>query len=58
MTRFDRVTRDIEALAELLEQVQDDALEAEGCSMKLKLPDAEVYMDWREWLKQEVREDV
>ena len=57
MTRFDKATESIDALAELLEQVQDDALEAEGCSMKLKLPDAEVYMDWREWLKQEVREN-
>ena len=58
MTRFDKATESIDALAELLEQVQDDALEAEGCSMKLKLPDAEVYMDWREWLKKEVREDI
>lgn len=53
MTNFEKITDSPEALAEFLEQVQDDALEAEGCSMKLKLPDAEYYKPWPEWLQEE-----
>ena len=53
MTNFEKVTESVEALERFLEEVQDDALEAEGCSMKLKMPDPEICMLWGEWLKKE-----
>lgn len=53
MTRFEAITRSPYLLSEFLYKVQDDALEAEGCSNKLKLPNAEIGMIWEDWLMEE-----
>lgn len=39
MTKFEYYTHDPERLADLIYQAVDDALEAEGCSLNLKLPE-------------------
>ena len=52
-TNFDEVTEHYTILAKFLEQVQDDALAAEGCSFKIHYPPEE-YASWDEWLKAEV----
>lgn len=55
MTNFQLVTQNPTTLDELISAVVDDALEAKGCSLDLKLPYAlqeqnpsEVYMGWKE----------
>ena len=57
MTNFEKLTASPRVLGELLERVQDDALAAEGCSLKLKLPDAEICITWEEWLRMECDND-
>lgn len=56
MTNFEEITRSPAALAAFLERVQDDALEAEGCSMKLKMPDPEICMTWEMYLNEEAKQ--
>ncbi len=65
MTNFQLVTQNPTTLDELISAVVDDALEAKGCSLDLKLPYAlqeqnpsEVYMGWKEWLEQEAEDEV
>lgn len=52
MTNFEAITKSEEALSRFLDVVQDDALEAEGCSFELTMPD-EGARDWLEWLVME-----
>lgn len=59
MTRFERYTRTPEDLEILLCIAVDDALEAKGCSMMLKMPpdiDGETGQSWADWLRQEDEE--
>lgn len=58
MTNFEIVTQDPQSLANLLYMVQDDALEAKGCSYDLKMPDPETVTMWDDWLRQEAEGDV
>lgn len=53
VTNFDWYTKDIENLTRLLEAVQGDALEAEGCMLNLTLPpgDPDDVVSWENWLK-------
>lgn len=59
MTKFEFYTQNPERLADLLEQVTDDALEAEGCSLNLKLPEklsdgqGEYTVTWESLLREE-----
>lgn len=58
MTNFQIITRSPSTLSDFLGMVQDDALEAEGCSLELKMPDPEGGMSWEEWLEQEAEDDI
>lgn len=58
MTNFQIVTQSPQNLADFLYMIQDDALEAKGCSYNLKMPDPETVIMWDEWLKQEAEDDV
>lgn len=55
MTNFEALCKSPGMMARFLEKVQDDALEAEGCSLKLTMPpdDGEYAVDWEAWLEQE-----
>lgn len=60
MTNFQLITQNPTTLDDFISAVVDDALEAEGCSLDLKLPEeiltpeqAKAYMGWKEWLEQE-----
>lgn len=50
MTNFEWICKSKENVSALLYQVQDDALEAEGCSLDLKLP---ACGGWLKWLSME-----
>lgn len=54
MTNFELITQNSQTLEEFLEAVQDDALEAEGCSYDLNLPPTlgteQITVTWRAWL--------
>ena len=57
MTNFEILTQKPFILEEFLEMIVDDALEAKGCSLDLKMPSEEwAGHSWREWLEQEVEE--
>lgn len=57
MTNFEILTQKPFILEEFLEMVVDDALEAEGCSLDLKMPSEEwAGRSWRDWLEQEAAE--
>ncbi len=65
MTNFQLITQNPTTLDDFISAVVDDALEAEGCSLDLKLPgeiltpkQAETYMGWKEWLEQENEDGV
>lgn len=64
MTNFQLVTQNITTLDDFISAVVDDALEAKGCSMDLKLPyelqtvENGIFMGWKEWLKQEAEEET
>ena len=65
MTNFELVTQNTTTLEEFISAVVDDALEAEGCSLDLKLPcdlqeqsTNEVYLGWKEWLEQENEDEI
>ncbi len=56
MKNFDLVTQDVDTLEDFIYAVISDALEAEGCSMDLKLPEAVSETgtsDWKRWLQEE-----
>lgn len=59
MTKFEFYTKDPQRLADLIEQAVSDALEAEGCSLNLKLPERLSDADngrvvtWESLLKEE-----
>lgn len=53
MTWFAYLTKNPRRLSDFLDRVQSDALEAEGCSIKLKLPPQTQLGDWEEWLCEE-----
>lgn len=64
MTNFELITQNRTTLDDFISAVIDDALEAEGCSLDLKLPYAlqeptpdGVYMGWGEWLEKEAEDD-
>lgn len=52
MTNFEWYAKSIDNLTRLLEAVADDALEAEGCMLKLTLPpgDPNDVVSWETWL--------
>lgn len=54
MKNFERIAKDIHTLSNFLYAVQDDALEAKGCSFDLKLPptlgEDEISIDWETYL--------
>lgn len=55
-TNFDEIAENPLALAAFIEKVIDDALRAEGCSLKLTLPpptDDGKSQTWEEWLRRE-----
>lgn len=57
MTNFEVLTQKPFILEEFLEMVVDDALEAKGCSLDLKMPSEEwAGRPWRDWLEQEAAE--
>jgi len=62
MSNFELITQNLQTLDVFLSAVQDDALEAEGCSLYLHLPpneDSEMpSLDWQEWLAQEAEDDI
>ncbi len=62
MTNFELITQNSQTLEEFLEAVQDDALEAEGCSYDLNLPPTigaeQIMVTWRTWLEMEAEEGV
>lgn len=53
LTNYKIITQTPGTLADFLYMVQNDALEAEGCSIRLKMPDPEIATDWEAWLKKE-----
>lgn len=53
LTNFQVITQSQNNLSDFLSMVQDDALEAEGCSLELKMPGL-----WDEWLKQEAVDGI
>ena len=59
MTNFQLISQNATTLDDFISAVVDDALEAEGCSMELKLPyelqegTGGVFLQWKEWLEQE-----
>lgn len=57
MKNFEIIASSVKNMAELLEFVQGDALDAEGCSIRLKLPGGKYYT-WEEWLEAEAEEDA
>ncbi len=62
MTNFELITQNLRTLDDFLSAVQEDALEAEGCSYDLHLPpneDSEMpYLDWQEWLAREAEDET
>lgn len=52
MTNFESITKSVGALAHFLDAVQEDALEAKGCSLDLTLPEVGC-VGWQEWLEEE-----
>lgn len=62
MTNFELVTQNEATLEQFISAVVDDALEAKGCSVELKLPgdfhpETDIYFGWAEWLKEENRDN-
>lgn len=62
MTNFELITQNPQTLEDFLYAVQDDALEAEGCSLELKLPPTQgpeqIVICWKDWLKQEAEDEM
>lgn len=62
MTNFELITQNAQTLEDFLEAVQDDALEAEGCSYDLHLPPTigteEIAVTWKQWLEMEAEDDI
>lgn len=62
MTNFELITQNPQTLADFIYAVQDDALEAEGCSYDLKLPPTqgpdEIAIGWEDWLRQEPEDEM
>lgn len=52
MTNFEIITKSKKNLSEFLYSVQTDALDAEGCSVKLTMP-PQGYIDFEAWLNEE-----
>ena len=57
MTRFEVLTASAYNLSYFLDMVQQDALDAKGCSKKLQLPDS-VPPLWESWLTEEAENGV
>ncbi len=58
MTNFKILTQKPFFLEKFLEMILDDALEAEGYALDLKMPSEEwAVRSWREWFEQEAAED-
>lgn len=49
MTRLEYLTKDARRLADFLDLLQSDGLQAKGCSLDLLLPDSDAT--WEEWLE-------
>lgn len=62
VTNFDLITQNTQTLEDFLEAVQDDALEAEGCSYDLHLPPTigpeEIAVAWKQWLEMEAEDEI
>ena len=62
MTNLELITQNAQTLEDFLEAVQDDALEAEGCSYDLRLPPTigpeEIAVTWKDWLGMEAEDDM
>ena len=65
MTNFGLITQNTDTLDDFISAIIDDALEAKGCSLDLKLlyllqglTADDIFMDWKEWLKQEAEDDT
>lgn len=62
MTNFELIVQNPQTLEDFLEAVQDDALEAEGCSYDLHLPPAigpeEITVTWKTWLEMEAEDEM
>lgn len=50
MRRIDYLARDARTLADFLDLMQSDGLQAKGCSLKLLLPPTETR-SWEDWLE-------
>lgn len=53
LTNFQVITQSKNNLSDFLTMVQDDALEAEGCSFNLKMP-----VFWDKWLEEEAVDGI
>lgn len=56
MTNFEIITKNSKNLSEFIDMVVEDALEAEGCSLYLTMPDSEylkTHFDFQDWFEQE-----
>ena len=49
MTRLEYLAKDARRLADFLDLMQSDGLQAKGCSLDLLLPDGDAT--WEEWLE-------
>ncbi len=62
MTNFELITQNPQTLEDFLYAVQDDALEAEGCSYDLHLPPTvgpeKIAVSWKEWLEMEAEDEM
>ena len=62
MTNLELITQNAQTLEDFLEAVQDDALEAEGCSYDLRLPPTigqeEIAVTWKDWLGMEAEDEM
>ena len=62
MTNFELITQNAQTMEDFLEAVQDDALEAEGCSYDLHLPPPmgleEIMVAWKEWHEMEAEDEM
>ena len=62
MTNFELITQSTTTLEDFISAIVDDALEAKGCSLDLKLlsslQDGAVLGWWKEWLEAENKDEI
>lgn len=62
MTNMEKITKNAQTLEDFLYAVQDDALEAKGCSYDLHLPPTigpeEIAVTWKDWLEMNAEDEA